>query len=59
MQGAGRAVVPKELRLMLDEAHVRTLLFSNVEGELCLDSKLQWCFPTWCRRTAVAADAAE
>ena len=41
MQGAGRAVVLKELRLKLDEARVCTLLLNNVEGKLCLDRKLR------------------
>ena len=41
VQGAGRAVVLKELRLKPDEARVCILLFSNVEGKLCLDRKLR------------------
>ena len=40
VQGAGRDVVLKEVRLTLDEARVRTLLLINVGGELCLELKL-------------------
>ena len=44
MQGAGRDVVLKEVRLTLDEARVRTLLLINVGGEVCLDLKLNGAF---------------
>ena len=40
VQGAGRAVVLKEVRLTLDGGALCILLFNNGEGKLCLDLKL-------------------
>ena len=56
VQGAGRAVVVKELRLKPDEARVCILLFSNVEGKLCLEQAARWRRR---QRTAAAEDVAE
>ena len=44
VQGAGRDVVLKEVRLTLDEARVCTLLLNNVGNKLCLDLKLHGAF---------------
>ena len=44
VQGAGRDVVLKEVRLTLDEARVCTLLVNNVGNKLCLDLELHGAF---------------